>query len=93
MKNVIITIINGELTYFKDSDGKYTKEMTKINYAIELTNTDRTIGRAILSCYKQGNLFKKIENCIMKPVPATIEERATENGAKYVITKLNNQEI
>lgn len=93
MKNALITIINGEITYFKDNNGEYSKEMTKINYAINMANTDRNIGPAILNCYRQGNLFDKIKPYIMKSVQATIEERPTDNGSKYVITKIDNKEI
>lgn len=67
--------------------------MTELNYAINMANTDKTVGYAILSCYKQGNLLKKIEPFIMKPVTSTIEERPTENGSKYVITKISNIEL
>lgn len=94
MKQAMITLINGELVNFKNSaTGAYDKEMTKLNYAINMANTDKTVGYAILSCYKQGNLLKKIEPYIMKQVSAAIEERPTENGSKYVITKVNNIEL
>lgn len=93
MKDALITIINSELTLFKDSEGKFTREMTKINYAINMARTDRNVGPAILSCYKSGNLLKKIEPYCLKATKAQIEERPTENGSRYVISKLNDIEL
>ena len=94
VKDALITVINCELVYFKNSaTGNYDKEMTKINYAINMSNTDRTIGPSILSCYKQGNLLKDIEPYVMKATRSTIEELPTENGSKYVISKLGQKEF
>lgn len=93
MKDALITIINGEIVNFKDKDGNYTKEMTKINYTINMVNTERTFGPSLLSCYKQGNLKEKLKGYCMRSVKATIEERPTGNGSKYVITKIDGHDI
>ena len=88
--------IDGDIihpVYFKDKDGKYTKEMTKINYAINMARTDRNVGPAILNCYRSGNHLKTIEPFVLKATRATIEEQPTENGSKYVITKIADKEL
>ena len=93
MKDALITIINSDLVYFKDNEGKYTKEMTKINYAINMARNDKVVGPAVLHCYKSGNVLKKIEPYCLKAVKAQIEERPTENGSRYVISKINEIEL
>lgn len=93
MKNANIMIINAQLTKFNNNTTGEITEMTKVTYAIPMSHTENFVGNAVLECYKRGNSLKQIEEYIMQKVSATIEERPTKNGSKYVLTKINNKEI
>ena len=87
MKRIQSHIISASLSEIKnDKTGEIT-EMTKIIYTMERENT------AMLECYKVGNYLESIAKYIMKPIQVDLEERPVKNGCKYVITKINNQEL
>ncbi len=93
MKRIQSHIISASLSEIKnDKTGEIT-EMTKIIYTMERENTDRLVGPAMLECYKVGNYLESIAKYIMKPIQVDLEERPVKNGCKYVITKINNQEL
>ena len=93
MKQARITIINASVSSIKDKRTNTTNELTKICYSVERTNTDKMIGQAILTCYRQGNLLKKLEPYTMKSTMAHIREDFLENGNKWVLVKVDNVEL
>lgn len=96
MKEAKIRILNAQLMIFKDKETGEVKEMTKIEYQMEMAKIDNRIGPAILKCSRPGDLLSKLSNMVglnNSVVTAVIDERPTENGSKYVLTKINNQEI
>jgi hypothetical protein len=88
-----ITIIYAQRTNITNEKTGVVTELTKIVYAVKMNNNENIVGNAVLENYKVGNLLEKIKPFVMKNVNAVIEEKATKNGSKYVIQKLNNVEI
>lgn len=93
MKQVRITIIRGELVNFYNKSTKESKEMTKITYCVELSNTDKVVGHSVFECFKQGNCLKTILPYVMKETMAHINEFATGNGTKWSIARIDNKEL
>jgi len=88
-----ITIIYAQRTNITDEKTGVVTELTKIVYATKMSSNDNIVGCAVLENYKVGNHLEKIKSFIMKNVTAVIEEKATKNGSKYVIQKINNVEL
>lgn len=93
MKKINSHILNASLSEIKNEKTGEITEMTKIVYTIERENTNKLIGPAMLECYKVGNYLETLSKYVMKPVQIDLEERPVKNGCKYVITKVNNQEL
>lgn len=89
MKKAEIYVIRLEQQNFNNAKTGEVREMTKITYAIRMANTDRTKGLALLVCYSNGKAFTELEKIIMKQCMATIEEKPTDNGSKYVLTEID----
>lgn len=90
MNNAKITIINLERQKFSNKETGEVKYMTKVMYAIKMDSNENFKGNAILRAYCNAETFEKLEKMLMMPVTAEIEQRATENGAKYYISKVND---
>ena len=93
MKNAEIRIIRAELEHWPNKTTGEVKDMTKILYAIKMADSDNVVGQSVLKCYKQGNLLEILKPLVLVKSMATIEERPTENGSKYVLTQLNGKNI
>lgn len=91
-----IILLDTELMTFTNKDTGVVREMTKMHYAVKIE--DKTKSNSILKCTRQGNLIAKLDKYMLdinnpKSHIAVIEKRATEDGAKYVITKIDDEEI
>lgn len=93
MKNAEIRIIRAELEKWPNKTTGEIREMTKIYYAIKMSDNDNVVGYSILKCYKQGNLLSTLNPLVMNKTMASIEERPTENGSKYVLVSVNGKEL
>ena len=90
MNNAKVTIINLERQNFSNKETGEVKYMTKVMYAIKMDSNENFKGNAILRAYCNAEAFEKLEKMLMTPVTAEIEQRATEDGAKYYISKVND---
>lgn len=93
MRNAKIYIIRAELEKWPNKTTGEVKEMTKIYYAIEMSNAQNSIGYAILKGYRPGNHIDFLKSRIMREVLAEIKEQATDNGSKYILVKIDNKEL
>ena len=93
MKNANIYIISAELERWPNKATGEITEMTKIYYAIKMSNTENKVGYSVLKCYKKGNNLDFFSSLVMREVKANIEERPTENGSKYVLSEINGKAI
>lgn len=91
-----IILLDSELMQFKNKETGEVREMTKMHYAIKVE--DKTKPNSILKCSRPGDLIAKLDKYMLdinnpKSHIATIEKRSTEDGVKYVITQIDNEEI
>jgi len=93
MKQVDITLIRAELSSWPDKKTGEIIEMTKIYYVVQMSNTDKNIGGSILVCHRRGNHLEKLKPYVSRKVLANVREDATENGSKWVITKIDNKDL
>lgn len=93
MKQAKIMIINIEKQRFTNKNTGEIRIMSKVTYAIEMSKNENIKGYAILVCYGKEELFDRLEKYLMKFVTADIEERPTNNGCKYVLSKVNGEQL
>ncbi len=51
------------------------------------------VGPKIMQCSKRGDYRKIVSQNVMKNVPLEIDEIPNDNGVKYSIKSINNQEL
>ncbi len=100
MKKIKGNIIYAELSKMTNEKTGEVKDMTKILYTMEIENTDKHVGNATMECYRMGDYLKKLEpftqltnlngKMVLPVVELEIEERPIKNGAKFVISKVND---
>lgn len=93
MKKINSYVLGCVYSSFPDSKTGEIVEFTKISYTVSQDNTDKQIGPKIMTCTKRGDYRKIVENNVMKNVQLEIEEIPTDNGCKYSIKTINNQEL
>lgn len=93
MKKINSYVLGCDYTSFPDSKTGEIVEFTKISYTVSRENTEKQIGPKIMTCTKRGDYRKVIESNVMKNVQIEIEEIPTDNGCKYSIKTINNQEL
>lgn len=93
MKKINSYVLGCDYSSFPDSKTGEIVEFTKILYTVGRDNTDKQIGPKIMICTKRGDYRTIIESNVMKNVQLEIEEIPTDNGCKYSIKSINNQEL
>ena len=93
MKRFNSYVLGCNYSSFPDSKTGEIVEFTKISYTVSQENTEKQIGPKIMTCTKRGDYRKIIESNVMKNVQLEIEEIPTDNGCKYSIKSINNQEL
>lgn len=93
MKKINSYVLGCDYSSFPDSKTGEIIEFTKISYTVSRENTEKQIGPKIMICTKRGDYRKVIESNVMKNVSLEIEEIPTDNGCKYSIKSINNQEL
>lgn len=95
-EKIRIVLLDSELMQFKNKETGEVREMTRMHYAVKVE--DNTKSNAILKCSRPGDLISKLDKYMLdinnpKSHIATISKRSTEDGVKYVITKIDDEEI
>ena len=95
MKDLQVTVILYNLyrAKFIDKDNGNIRYMTRISYLLEQQETENTIGATSMYSYVNEEAFSKLRNKLMKPVKATIRQRLENNGAKFVVVKIDDISI
>lgn len=93
MKKISSYVLGCDYSKFADEKTGELIEFTKIRYTLSQENTEKTIGPKIMSCSKRGDYRKLVEQNVMKNVQIDIDEIPTDNGCKYSIKAINNQEL
>lgn len=93
MKKINSYVLGCDYSSFPDSKTGEIVQFTKILYTVSRENTEKQIGPKIMTCTKRGDYRKIIETNVMKNVTLEIEEIPTDNGCKYSIKSINNQEL
>lgn len=86
-------MLNCEKMQFKNKDTGEVTHMTKIQYAISVSPTDRFMGYSILECFVNDQAFGKLKNCLGRMCDIVIETKGLKNGVKYTIKTINGNEI
>ena len=84
-----ILILNAEKVNYVFEDGR-EMSFNKVNYATKMRTDENFAGLSILTSNLKPETFDKVVNFIGQKVKAQINEVPTKNGAKYVISKINN---
>lgn len=92
MENAKILILNLQKIEFKDKNGK-DSAFCKITYAMKISNSDKFKGLSILEGSADDKAFETLSQFIGKECVASIEHVPTQNGIRYVITKVNNESV
>ena len=80
-----IVLLNLAKVQFKNKDTGEVRNMTKMTYAIDCTNSERFTGYSILESYSPESAFEKAQKYVRGTCTAVIETRPLTNGVKYVI--------
>ena len=87
---VNIIIYNLYRAKFQNKDTGEIRYMTRVCYLLDEEPTDDTVGASAMICYVNSESFNKLRNKLMKPVKAIIHQRLEKNGAKFIITKIDD---
>ena len=90
MNNIKVLLLNIQKVNFSNKDTGEVKTMCKITYGIDLTETDNFSGYSILESYAKESAFTGLEKVLKRECMASVEFKPTQNGVKYVITKIND---
>ncbi len=95
MKNINAEILSLDFMKITNNETGVVTEMTKIMYRIDSDDSDVHVGGAIKECFKVGNHIEKLKPfCkVGKVSHIDIDLQDTKNGAKYVLTKIENVEL
>ena len=94
MNNKIkVLLLNVQKVNFKKNDTWEGTTMTKITYGTDITKTDSFSGYSILESYAKESAYDGLEKVLKKECVADLELRPTQNGVKYVITKINDYSV
>ena len=93
MNNSKVFLLNLEKVNFSNEKTGEITTMCKITYGMDIMKTDNFSGLSILTSYAKENAFLGLEKVLRKECVATIENRPTQNGVKYVITKINDTPV
>lgn len=91
----LIGIVSIEPQNFTNKNTGEVTEMLKVTYAVKINpNSNRFIGNNILVSYVPKKDLDKLEKYIINLTSkAEIEERATENGTKWVVKSINDVKL
>lgn len=92
MENAKILILNLQRITFKDKNGK-DSAFCKITYGMKITNNEKFVGLSILECSADEKAFTQLEKYLGKECVANIDHVPTDNGIRYVISKINNESV
>jgi len=90
MNNLKVLLLNLQKVNFSNKETGEVTTMTKITYGTDLTKTVNFSGYSILESYAKENAFAGLEKVLKKECIAQVEFKPTQNGVKYVITKIND---
>ena len=93
MNNLKVLLLNLQKVNFKNDKTGEVTTMCKITYGLDITKTDDFSGLSILETYAKESAFLGLEKVLKKECMATVEYRPTQNGVKYVITKINDTPV
>lgn len=91
--NLKVLLLNLQKVNFSNSDTGKVTTMTKITYGVDLTKTENFSGYSILESYAKEEAFNGLEKVLRRECVATVEYKPTQNGVKYVITKINDTPV
>lgn len=83
-----ILILNAEKVNYVFEDGK-EMSFNKVNYAVKMRTDENFVGLSILTSNLKQDTFDKVSKFVGQKVKAHITEVPTKNGAKYVISRIN----
>lgn len=92
MENAKILILNLQKIEFKDKNGK-DSAFCKITYGMKISNSDKFKGLSILEGSADVKAFDTMALSVGKECVATIDHVPTQNGIRYVISKVNNESV
>lgn len=93
MKKINSYILGCEYSSFADKKTGEVVDFTKISYTVNREETEKMVGPKIMQCSKRGDYRKLVSQNVMKNVPLEIDEIPNDNGVKYSIKSINNQEL
>ena len=93
MDNKKVILLNLQKVSFSNKKTGQVTNMCKITYGIDLTKSDSFNGYSILETYAKESAFNGLEKVLKKECVATVESKPTQNGVKYVITKINDTPV
>ncbi len=88
-----VLLLNLQKVSFKNDNTGEINIMTKITYGVDLTKSDNFSGYSILESYAKESAFNDLEKYLRKVQQASFEYRPTQNGVKYVITRINDYAV
>lgn len=68
-------------------------ELTKIEYAVQAPSTEYFKGGAIMTAYSNGKAYESLDKYLFSKVSLELEQRPTNNGAKYYILSVNDNKL
>ena len=68
-------------------------ELTKIEYAVQAPPTEYFKGGAIMIAYSNGKAYETLDKYLFNKVTLELEQRPTNNGAKYYILSVNDNKL
>lgn len=92
MENAKILLLNLQKITFRDKAGK-DSAFCKITYGMKISNSDMFKGLSILEGTANAKAFESLSQFIGKECVASIEHIPTQNGIRYVISKVNNESV
>ena len=91
--NFKVLLLNLQKVNFSNEKTGEVTTMCKITYGLDITKTDNFVGCSILESYAKESAFNGLEKVLKKECVASVEFRPTQNGVKYVITKINDTPV
>lgn len=91
--NVKVILLNLQKVNFSNKETGQVTTMCKITYGLDLTKTDNFVGYSVLESYAKESAFAGLEKVLKRECMAVMEYKPTQNGVKYVITKINDTPV
>lgn len=91
--NFKIMLLNLQKVDFSNKETGEVRTYCKIVYGVDLTKTESFQGLSILETYATSESFESLSRMLKKECVASFDIKPTQNGVKYIITKINDIKV